>query len=45
MAPIDFHVGTNESKYTCNDCELSLHAICFEEGGDNRCYKCKNDIG
>ena len=43
-APIDFHVGTNESKYTCNVCDLPLHTICYEEGGNNRYYKCKNDI-
>ena len=43
-APTDFHVGTNESKYTCNVCDLPLHAICYEEGNDNRCFKCNNDI-
>ena len=30
-APIDFHVSANESKYTCNVCDLPLHAICYEE--------------
>ena len=44
-APTDFHDGTNNSKYKYSVCEIPLHAICYNEGGDNRCYKCKHDIG
>ena len=43
-APVDFHVGTNISKYKCKVCEMALHAVCYEEGGDNRCNRCKNNM-
>ena len=41
-APVDFLDATNISKYKCKVCEMALHAVCYEEGGDNRCFKCKN---
>ena len=43
-APTDFHFGTNTSIFVCKVCEKPLHAICYKEGDDNRCHKCKHDV-